>query len=169
MPPKAKTAPKTKSRTFNRQVEQIHDLYRLETAKVKKNISYKEDQYILEDVEHVHYFHSIDTAGNPQNTSVPINGHFHIMELVEEATDDSPPVYQCSKPMKWVRRRDKFTGRWLKEAVPCGEQYQDFHTHKVTYKHSEKFMPQPTNAAASQFIAHSALASPPPSVEGIQG
>lgn len=155
---------KSTARKFNRAEEKIHDLYKLEAVDMKKNVSYT-NILNLENVSHTHFFHTIDVAGNEQNACVPIGGHFHIMEVVTPATETDPPVYRCSTPMKWVRKRDRFTGKWVKVAVPAND-YDD-HIHPVQYKDSHKFMAQPLNPAAEMFVAAQPLMSPPPALEGV--
>jgi hypothetical protein len=152
-------------RTFSRTAEIIHDLFKLMPAKARKNIAYKDtyDEYI--DVEHAHFYHSVDSAGNPQDTSVPIAGHFHVLEVVTPATDDTPAVLKCSPPMKWVKKRNRTNGRFERVAIPVGE--HDTHTHTVAYLKSEKYTPRVVNPAAQQFIHSQPLITPPSSLDGV--
>lgn len=154
-----------RARSFNRHQEHIHDLYKLSVASFKKNISYT-DEVVIQEVEHTHFFHSVDSNGNTQTTSVPVGGHFHFMKVVKEATDSSPAEYECSVPMKWVLKKNEY-GKKVKTAVPVSD--FDKHTHDVHYLHSEKFTPQPMNELAQKWAMNSFMGKPPQPVDGIQG
>jgi hypothetical protein len=153
-----------KQRTFNRSEQLVHDLYKLNDAKAKKNVAWQQGMIQLEDITHVHFFHTIDSAGNPQETCVPINGHFHIMKMITKPTAKEPAVYECSPPMVWKRKRDPYTGRWIKTMAPAND--YDTHTHDIIYKSSEIWKAQPTNAAAEAYMVAHGIQQPP-SLDGV--
>lgn len=135
---------------FQKSQKKIHSLYKLEVAKFKKNTSYSGAPK-WEEVEHCHFFHTIDAAGGPQTECAPVGGHFHVMELVSPGTEDTPPVYRCSPPMKRVRVKNPDTGRFEVKTVPANG--VDNHIHTVTYKHSEIWSPSPVNDEFLKFQA----------------
>jgi hypothetical protein len=163
----SKQPKKSNQRTFNRQQDLVHDLYKLQEAKAKKNVAWQEGIITLEDITHVHFFHSIDSAGNTQNTCVPINGHFHVMEMVTPPSATEPAVFKCSPPMRWVRKRDPYTGKWQKVAQVAND--YDQHTHDIKYVRSEIWQSQPVNKLAEAYMSQHGLSTPPPSLEGVQG
>jgi len=135
-------AKKSVKYNFQKQAGKLHSLYKLLTATFKKNTSFTNFP-TWEDAEHVHFFHSISSSGDPQTTCVPIGGHFHEMIIVTPATETEPAVYKCSGPLKKVRQKNPSTGQWEVVAVPANG--VDHHTHEVQYKHSEIWSPTPMN------------------------
>lgn len=126
---------------FQKQAQRLHSLYKLLPAKFKRNVSFT-DSPQWEDAEHVHFFHSINSNGEPQKECVPIGGHFHEMLMLSPATETSPPVYKCSGPLKRIRQKN-YEGLW--EVVNAPASSNDFHTHDIEYKHSEIWSPPNIN------------------------
>lgn len=126
---------------FQKQAQRLHSLYKLEVTNLMKNVSYSGDAHWVE-VEHSHFFHTIDSSGKAQKECVPVGGHFHEMIEVVPATDDSPAVYKCSGPLKRVRQKNRM-GQWEVISVPANN--VDDHTHEVTYKHTEIWTPPTIN------------------------
>ena len=115
-------------RQYKGQVEVDHDLFRLEVSNTKKNISFRSDSAIWENVPHKHMFHTVDSDGKPQHNTCPTASHYHKVTIKEV---DGKFVAQCSEPyqMKVVKGK--------RVEVP----YQnDSHTHEVTYLRSERIM-----------------------------
>lgn len=144
------------ARVYRSQTQKIHDLYKLEVAKAKKDISWDGNPTYV-DIEHCHFFHSVDSAGNVQNTSTTINGHFHVLEVVTPATDENPAVYKCSGPVKWVLKKQK-NGQMkkvLQNAIGTDDDglAVDNHVHEVTYIQSQKLMPSKANMEAMKLQA----------------
>ncbi len=107
----------------------------------KRNVSYSETPE-WQDVEHCHFFHSIDSNGQEQKHCAPVGGHFHEMILITPATETDPPVYKCSPPLRKVRRRNAY-GQWEIVTAPAND--IDSHTHEIHYKHSELWTPKHIN------------------------
>jgi len=150
---------KQKKRIFKRSVEQIHDLYKLEVAKTVKS---RTDYSPMKEIDHVHHYHSIDSKGTPQNTSISISGHFHVLEVVTPATDTDPATLKCSLPMIWVRSKNR-NGQWEKKLQLANP--EDTHTHVVAYVDSHKFVPAKINP---EFVKLQAMeANKIPVAEGV--
>lgn len=126
---------------FQKHSTKTHSLYKLEVSKFKKNTSYQGEPNWI-DVEHCHFFHSINSAGQAQKECAPVGGHFHQMIEVQPATETEPAVYKCSGPLKKVRQKNKYN-QWEVVTVPANE--IDDHTHDITYKHSEIWSPPTIN------------------------
>ena len=113
-------------RSFRHDTTVHHDLFRLELAQTKKNISYKEDSPLWEAVEHKHFFHSVDSDGKAQNKCVPSAGHYHYVNIKEI---DGELIAEVSKP---------YTMRIKKGKKIEVEYSNDKHTHDATYLLSEE-------------------------------
>lgn len=121
---------KSFERVYAKKEEVDHDLYKLNAAALKRDIGYNNQHPILESVEHVHFYHSIDSRGNPQEFSTKIAGHFHRITIMDDGTAI------CSEPlMEVISRRG---GRQQKSYVKVPH---DNHTHEVVYRCSEKIKP----------------------------
>ena len=120
--------PKTATkRVFNKDVVLHHDLYVLENADYKRNVSYVENQIVLENVTHGHFFHSIDSSGRPMTHCEAIGGHKHI---VKTSTNDNGELVGICGPAIGLERNG------------------DNHTHVVTYKRSEPVKPRKVSPEA---------------------
>lgn len=151
-------APRTnKKRIFKRSTEKVHDLYKLLVATCTKSAT---DYTPLTKIEHVHHYHSIDSKGVAQNTCISVSGHFHVMEVVEPASDEGPAVLKCSPPMIWVRAKER--GQWVKRLQLASR--DDNHTHEVQYVDSHKFTPAKINP---EFVKLQQTQAAPPAVAGI--
>lgn len=142
----------------------FHDLYKLGVASVLKKIGYNtdpNDPSSWDPVEHVHFYHTVDSSGKTQTTSTSIAAHFHEMRIVKSDNPDEPPQVVCvSGPLKWVKMK-KF-GKWVREAVPVNE--IDDHTHPVIYMRSEEISLRKPNAMAAQVEARSGSPATPDGV-----
>lgn len=128
-------------RIYANQQELDHDLYKLEISSLKRNASYSEANPIWENVEHGHYYHSIDSRGRKQDFSNKVGGHFHKIMI------DKDGNALCSKPLREVRIKTKF-GRTITKFEEIKE---DDHTHAVTYRFSEKIKPSAPNVEFAKY------------------
>lgn len=140
-----------------------HDLFKLEVAKMTKDISWNAvPDYRF--VEHCHFFHTVDSSGKKQKYSTATGGHFHEMKVSEK---DGVPVVECvSGPLewRWVKRGNKK----FKKAVPVLEgKYLDFenenpsqpadiHVHDTSYVKSDKIELRRVNAEAVKLVTDNA-------------
>lgn len=135
--------------------EKIHsDTFKLEVAKVKKNISWN-DTPNFEDVEHTHFFVTYDSNGRKMVYSGPTAGHSHKMEYWVDA--DGNLKAKCGPPVRiiagkeypyysamGVKSRQENTGRVVKNDI------QDMHTHEVTYLRSNEVEKRTINIEAEK-------------------
>lgn len=145
----------TQTRVYKSQTEKIHDLYKLEVTTAKKDVSWDGNPTYVA-IEHCHFFHSVDSSGNPQTNSTVINGHFHIMELIKPATETEPAVYKCSGPKKWVIQEKNGQRRRVMQSALGHDDYGkeiDNHTHEVAYVQSQKLIPRKPNMEAAKLQA----------------
>lgn len=151
-------------RVYKGTQEVDHDLFKLEVAPMLKNVSFSEEKPRYEQTEHVHWFHTVDSMGQPMKHTPAVGGHFHEIILVTDAKGGLPKA-MCSPPMKWVRGPGA-NGRMQRIAV---ELDYDRHTHTLKYEGSERFKIR--NAVNTEFAKLQAAleAKKPSSVDGIKG
>lgn len=117
------TPPVTPKRKYvgDRQID--HDLFKLDVAQTRKNISFQPDKPLWEGVDHAHFYHNVNSDGKSQTFCVSTAGHFH--KVTVSLNDEGEFVAECGPPM--VKSKGK--------AVPYKN---DKHIHEITYVRSEK-------------------------------
>lgn len=137
-------------RVYKNATELDHDLFKLEPAIMKKNVSFTDvPSYV--NVEHCHIYHTISSDGKKQVKCTPTGGHFHLVEVVKEATDTEPPVLKVGPPLKEVWQRDRYTRKTKRVTVAFDE--ADDHRHPIVYVRSEKIRPRKLNNEFVKFQA----------------
>lgn len=139
-------------RVFVENVKIYHDLWKLEVEAMEKNISWN-DVPDYQKVEHCHFFHTFDSSGKAQKFCVPVGGHFHEMEVIEEP-GKMPKIVCKSGPLKWSRKKNKRTGRMERVLVPFND--VDEHKHETIYLHSKQVETRKINAEATKLIGKNA-------------
>lgn len=124
---KQKSVSKEKVRAFERILEKeedvYHDLYSLDTALTKKDVSYNEGKPIYIDTPHRHFYHTVDSDGKKLTYSSPSSGHMHEV-LIEYNEQGEPVSVKCGPPK--VISRGKMVGY-----------KNDNHVHDISYMVSE--------------------------------
>lgn len=127
---------------------QIHHLMKAELAKFKKNRSWKKDQPEIIDVEHVHFFHTINSTGKAQKFTAAVGGHFHEVEWsIDSRTGE--PVAKCGPPLKRVAvpgpdglvEYENRPIEWYDKVGKMGKRgttIVDNHTHPMSYLGSDE-------------------------------
>lgn len=150
-----------------------HDLFKLGLANMAKNISIDEDNPVIVGVEHVHFFHSIDSQGRPQDSCNSVGGHFHMVKVLKDKDGrfmldaDGNPIVEVSKPMRKVQVKNS-RGKVSVEVqhVPIGNGKYDEHTHEVEYMGSDVIQARKVNLEAAKFEGRMRQKYSP-SVEGV--
>ena len=123
----------------------FHDLYKLESSVMRKNVSYTKIP-VLEPIEHCHWFHSVDSNGKKLDRTHAVGGHYHKIELKEidgELTATcGPAIYSIVSPNSPNGKR---------ELSPDYDQ----HTHRVSYIRSEQVTIRKYNDAAAMYVNQS--------------
>jgi hypothetical protein len=109
-------------RIFEGDLKVYHDLFKLEVAGYRRNMSWREDVKEMVDVDHCHFYHTYDSSGRKQDSACSVLGHTHIVTIENV---DGKFVANCSGPVK------KVGGKIMKASVDCN------HTHKISYIKSE--------------------------------
>jgi hypothetical protein len=161
----AKKTTTATTRVFKSTTQKMHDLYKLNASEFLKNIAWQAGVVDYVPTTHAHFYHTVTSKGIAQTTSSHSGGHFHVMELVTPATQDSAAVYKCSPPVKYAHKR--VNGAMQKITVPFNK--DDQHTHEVEYLKSEVLVEPKTNMEAVKFIAQMEARMNPPPAPGIEG
>lgn len=132
---------------FSRTREVDHHVAKLEAAMDTVNKSFVLGGYLPFEVEHGHIFHNVDSKGRTFEYCAPMMGHYHkvTMEVV-----NGKPTFTCGPAMVKANVKTGNGGRKvaylpkqnLAAVMENGMEVQaaqiDTHTHKITYKRSEK-------------------------------
>lgn len=135
-----------------------HHLFKSDVKKMIKNIYARTDekgvgQQLEEDlkpIEHVHLFHSHDSQGVPQTTSVSVGGHYHKITTHDKdgnilMDSQGRPRVICSKPYRKVKTRKGKRMVTVEEEVKWGmadgQTVVDDHVHTFTYVKSKELSP----------------------------
>lgn len=133
-----------------------HDLFKAEVSKFKKNLSWKKGEVRIDLVEHVHHFHSRNSAGKQQLYTNSVGNHFHKVTLQEV---DGQLIAKCGPPLRKVLvgppgRQKSVIQRvsWLgwDDLNNKDKEYIDDHVHEMTYMHSEILSPSKIKRIQSQ-------------------
>lgn len=148
-------------RLFNRnEAEFRHDLFKLMPAPMKKNANWNMYDPRLIDVEHAHFFHSVDRKGTKQTQCVATGGHFHEVKVDFSQSDaNGNPKVEVGPPLKVGMKKLK-SGKRVKQIIPV-EWYDektdktlvDDHRHEVVYQGSEILKPTPAGPQRSLPLA----------------
>ncbi len=132
--------PRQDARTYAKTQSVDHDLFKLELGKFRRDLSLDRDGSLMDEVEHVHYFHTVDSAGRVQKLSNLVGGHFHEM-TVEQDPEGGVPIVTAGPAMVYISKKVGKKAA-VKLAVPYEE---DQHTHEVTYMGSQKIQLRKAN------------------------
>lgn len=158
---KAAIQPTTQKRIFGQGNKLIHDLFRLQVAKMTRNVSWNDEKPIYVEIDHSHIFHTIDSTGRKQETCSPVGGHHHKMTVTYE--QGVAPTVHCSPAMKYIRKR--VNGENTKVLVEIDD---DNHTHEVEYIRSEEIEPRRVSAEWLK-LQSDMIAKQQPKVDGVIG
>ena len=152
---KATVAPKVIDRS-KRKV--LHHLFKAELAKFKKNLSFKPGSPNIQQIEHVHYFHSVDSVGLDQQFTNHVGGHCH--KITWSVNETGELVASCGPA---VRKRRKITRSGMQTVYepvffednfidansysedidkPKATKVVDEHRHAMTYLGSDEVDPK---------------------------
>lgn len=118
-------------RIYNDGMHFDSDLFKLEVANMLKNIGYDDKDPVLKNVEHCHFYRTIDSNGRKQNRSSFVGGHTH--DVIVKVNENNELVAEC--------------------APATGTKFNDRHTHETTYLKSDAIEKRRMNKDASEFIA----------------
>lgn len=145
-----------------------HDLFKSSLANFKRNTSWTIDNPRIQNIPHIHFFHSHNSQGRPQKYTNNVGGHFHEVETYVDENGNiiakcGPALRKVTKrlkngkqkrviePVKWFDENRESDGKdpWI----------VDDHSHILDYQYSEEINPhsvmerQGRNAQAMQAIA----------------
>jgi hypothetical protein len=136
-------------RVFKGEQTVHHDLFQLQPEKVRKNVGYDPKKPIIEEYDHIHWFHSFDSSGRPQKYSSPQAGHIHEVEW--EVVDGKPTITKVGPPLSSTSKK---LGK-NRAADPSGH-LRDNHVHEAVYRYSEVLNIRRLSEEAQRAIAERA-------------
>lgn len=158
----------TLKRRFRENTVFFSDLFKLKVSKMllwkgwhKDSLesAYDEDGNLQPDwfqVEHCHFFHTVDSNGREQQYSVPVGQHFHKMKINRDPHGEIISVECVSGPL--TRKVVKKFGKRQHGVVKACQ--FDEHTHETVYLKSDKLNRPDMNTEAVKVIgAHDAKTS----------
>jgi hypothetical protein len=154
-------APQQRVLATERQI--FSDCFKFELSKMKRNVSWTEEpEYV--DVEHCHFFHTVDSDGKVQTYTTATGGHFHEVEMIPAENPGELPTILCkSGPLKWAQK--KVAGKYKKVLVPADKYGTDNHKHEVNWVHSSKCKVRTISEDAAKFIMK--VSKKPEAPEGV--
>lgn len=149
--------------------EFIVDTYKLKPAPVWKRVGKSEDfwgnQSDWVQMEHTHIFRSMDEHGKKHIRSIPIGGHYHLVEVQESSNpNEAPKIISVSGPMVMSTEKNKKTGKMEKVDVPLND--FDDHTHDWEFIGHHKFGKRVMNVEAAK--AHALITAKGAPVPGVK-
>ena len=167
--PAKKNAAMKVARIYKGTEEVDHDLFKLQVARMKKDVSYDGQMPEFVHFEHCHIYHTVDSNGRKMDETNAVGGHFHKIEVVPASEEGGVPTLKVSAPMKYIKQKKKgVKGKFEKVAVPVefSDGTIDNHTHEVEYLGSEKIKKRQANVEFAKLDA-AMKAQQNPSVEGV--
>lgn len=161
------------------QQKTYHHLFKAMLGKFMKNISWKKGSPNLQNIEHVHYFHSVNSLGMKQQFTTTVGGHFHKVDWkIDEKTGE--PVAVCGPAMKKIVKAQE-DGSQKTSIVPCrffagkqinedtGEERErwitDDHKHDMVYQGTDELTADMVRGN-QEGTAKVTIAIEPPKVDG---
>lgn len=142
-----------------------HHLFKGQVAQMKKNISFIPGSPKIMDVEHAHFFHSVNSVGVAEKYTNEVGGHFH--EIEWGVNDKGELVAKCGPPLKRISKRGR-DGQSVIKIVPIkwidnhGDDKDeqdtepktiiDQHTHAMTYEGSDEISTQMINDSQKKLM-----------------
>lgn len=140
-------APAAQRFTLKGQRRDWHHLFKADVRPMKKNVSFQKGQPRIEELEHTHLFHTVNSQLKPQKHSSTVGGHFHELEWAVGA-DGIPKVVKCGPPMTYRyvskpggQKKRQGAVKWRDMRNEDGDEHvfvEDKHTHTFKYIHSEE-------------------------------
>ena len=117
-----------------------HDLFVLDIADTRKNMSYEDDENLANwvKVPHKHFYHTVTSDGKALTNSAPSNGHFHAVKVTEDESGKITGV-ECGPPQ--VMHKGKSHGY-----------KNDNHVHEISYLASEIVERRVSNSDAQKVM-----------------
>lgn len=140
-----------------------HDLFKFEVSKMLRNVAWAEGEVEYVEIEHVHFFHTIDSDGRSQTYTTPTGNHFHKVRLIPNPQGGPPTALCDSGPLTMIKKKVK--GKWVRVAEPTAG--EDVHVHEVKYIRSDKIDVRKVHNTAVNIAAADAQKTAP--IAGVVG
>lgn len=151
----------TTARRYTSQQSKDHDLFKARLAKFLRDLSWAKDGSQRQEVEHVHFFHTIDSSGREQNVTNQVGGHFHEVKIIPSQDPNGVPTVICGPAMTWgTVGKGKTKKRVMvapKIAADTEAEEVDTHTHEMEYVGSQRIQLRKPNVEAAKLQAEIAM------------
>jgi len=115
-------------RRYAQDLEFDSDLFKLEVTNMVKNLGAEDNNPILANVEHCHFYRTFDSNGRKQTRCSFVGGHTHDVEV--KVNKNGELTATCSPAI--------------------GTKFGDNHTHKIDYLKSDKLQKRKINEDAQR-------------------
>jgi hypothetical protein len=147
----------TGRRTYTTTQSKDHDLFKCRLAKFIRDLSWAKDGSQRQEVEHVHFFHTIDSSGRDLKETNNVGGHFHEVKIIPAKDENSLPKVICGPARTWViQGKGKNKKRVMvapRIAVGTDNEEADEHTHEMDYLGSQRIPLRKPNVEAAKYQA----------------
>ncbi len=139
-------SPQGLERFYSGKTDVDHDLFKLELAPMLKQTGYNDHDPHIEDVQHSHFFHSVDSNGKKQTKCAAVGGHFHSVKVQytpdgKVAMDANGKLLVTVGPaVRAAKKKSRGITQNIEVPIQIGmgpNSEIDTHTHEVTYVRSE--------------------------------
>lgn len=127
---------------FRNQMTIFHHLFKASIGKFLKDISIGQDDLRIDQVEHVHYYHSVNSMGHAQKYTTLVGGHFHeVTWSLDPKTGE--PVAKCGPALKKIIKNTPRGQKTLIEPLKFfnkehNQWIEDNHAHDMSYMGSDE-------------------------------
>lgn len=143
---------------FFQKTQEIHcDTFKLEVAKMKKNLALLGAADDIVNIEHCHFFRTYNSDGKKETHCHPVGGHTHEV-VYKEVEGGVAEIVSISGPVSIVTKVVK--GKRQKISQPMNADIEDFHTHDITYHGSSSVMKRQPDPRAAQMQGEEATKVP---------
>lgn len=136
-------------------VRLMHHLFKGSVEKFLKNTSWQRGVVRIEPVEHVHFYHTINSMGMEQKYTNSVGGHFHEVKVVKNESGEIVRV-DCGPALKKIMRKTPSgLGKTTYEPIKFddkenGQIIVDDHKHSFEYKGSDEIIPNKLTSVMPQ-------------------
>jgi hypothetical protein len=120
----------------------LHHVWKALQNKFMKDLSFGNEEPKIDNIEHVHHFHNVNSMGHAQRYTTMVGGHFHeVTWSIDQKSGE--PMAKCGPAMKKVIKN---TPRGTKTSIEPMKFYNkandqwfhDNHSHDMEYKGSDE-------------------------------
>jgi len=120
----------------------LHHVWKGLVSKLLKDLSFGNEEPKIDQIEHVHHYHSVNSMGHPQKYTTMVGGHFHEVSWSIDSKSGEPTAKfgpALKKIIKNTPRGTKTSVEPMKFYNKANDQwFHDTHTHEAIYLGSDE-------------------------------